>query len=516
MRIISKINLIFLFGLLTNLYAQSTPEEFFIKSNQFFNKYVDNGRVDYESIKNDPAELNKLVDAIGIFDVSKLKKGDENKAFTINVYNILVIKSVINNYPLKSVMDTGGFFDKNIINIAGLDLSLNGIEKGILFKNYPDSRLHFVLVCAAIGCPEIIDSAYWPANLEEKLDRRTHTTLNDQRYVKVDKKSKTVFVSELFKWYEKDFTKNGLSILQYVNMYREEKITTDYSLSYTTYDWSLNIVQQKETGFSDPNVENLQAYTPSTLLKPGQIEVKLFNNLYTQTTFFDENSKKKDQNSRSTYFTGIINSLYGISSDFNVGLDLYIKSVRNDSESSSPFSLFEFSSDANARTALAQVGPKIKISPFKSFRNLAFQSTFLIPLQSDLDGNESDNSPYLDVDGTQWWTQVFYDYSIDHDFLLYLESGLFFPFDSETEDFFTPIKVFINYYPSQDWTIYFPVEFTSFWKEGSISAHYSQLGLGGKYQLNSNFELEILYTKFIFGKSKGAGATYNFGIRFIM
>jgi len=262
--------------------------------------------------------------------------------------------------------------------------------------------------------------------------------------------------------------------------------------------------------------KNLQTYTPSTLLKPGQIEAKIFNNLYTQTEFFDEDSKKKAQNNRSTYFTGIINSLYGITPNINIGIDFYLKSVRNDTENSSPFSLFNFSTGANSRTALAQFGPKIKISPFKSYRNLAFQSTFLFPLESDLDGSENDDSPYLDVDGMQWWTQVFYDYSFEKDFLLYLESGVFLRFDSENEDFYIPLKAFINYYPSRNWTIYFPVEYTSYWKDASVPAFYTQLGLGGKYQLTSNFELEILLTKFIFGKNQGAGSTYNFGIRFIL
>jgi hypothetical protein len=516
MRISLKLLSIFLFVFLNILSAQEIPYTFFKAADEFFNKNVVNGRVDYSALKDNPAELNKLVEIISKFDVSKLQKGDRDKAFLINVYNILVIKSVLNNFPMKSVMDIGNFFDKNTINIAGKNFSLNDIEKGILFKNHPDPRLHFVLVCAAIGCPPIINNAYFPDQLNKQLEQRTRATLDEAHYIRVDAHSKTVYVSELFKWYEKDFTKNDLSIIQYINQFRNTKIPENYSVSFITYDWSLNEISQKGTKSLLPKQENLQAYTPSTLLKPGQIEIKLFNNLYTQTAYFNEESKKKALNERSTYYTGIVNSLYGITSDFNIGINIYIKSVRNDNESSSPFSLFNFSSDANSRTALAQFGPKVKISPFASIPNLAIQSTFLIPLASDLDGSENADSPFLDVDGSHWWTQVFYDYSFDNNFLLYIESGLFFRFGSEYEDFYTPIKAFLNYYPSPQWTIYLPVEITSFWKETSISAHYSQLGLGGKYQLTSNFELEILYTKFIIGKSQGAGATYNLGIRFIM
>jgi hypothetical protein len=516
MRINSKLIIIFLYVLLKNISAQETSITFFKNADEFFKKNVFNGRIDYSSLKDNPAELKRLVEVISIFDLSNLQKGDQDKAFLINIYNILVIKAVLKYYPLKSVEDIGGFFDKDIIKIAGEDYSLNKIEKEILFKNYPDPRLHFVLVCAAIGCPQIINNAYFPESLETLLDQRTRVTLNNINYIRVDTNSKTVFVSELFKWYEKDFTKSDLSIIQYINQYREVKIPENYSVSIITYDWSLNDIPQKGTGSLLPRQGNLQAYTPSTLLKPGQIEIKFFNNLYTQTAFFDEESKRIAQNGRSTFYTGIINSLYGATTNINIGIDLYIKSVRNDNESSSPFSVFKFSSDADSRSSFAQIGPKIKISPFASFRNLAIQSVFLFPLASNLDGSESADSPFLDVDGSQWWTQVFYDYSFDNNFLLYLESGLFFRFGSEFEDFYTPLKAFLNYYPSQDWTIYFLAEFTSFWKESSISAHYTQLGLGGKYQLLFNVELEILFTKFIFGKSQGAGATYNLGIRIII
>jgi hypothetical protein len=100
--------------------------------------------------------------------------------------------------------------------------------------------------------------------------------------------------------------------------------------------------------------------------------------------------------------------------------------------------------------------------------------------------------------------------------LLFLEGGLFFRFGSTYDDFLTPLKVFFNSFPSQKWTIYTMAEFSTFWKEGSVSAYYFQLGLGGKYQVTSNFELEILYTKFLFGKSQGAGETYNLGFRIII
>ena len=115
----------------------------------------------------------------------------------------------------------------------------------------------------------------------------------------------------------------------------------------------------------------------------------------------------------------------------------------------------------------------------------------------------------------QWFTQLFYDKSINRDVLLYFESGLFFRFGSEFEDFFTPIKAIGNFYPTPAATLYLSSEFTPFWDGGSINAYYGQLGAGAKYQVFDFLEVEALYTNFLLGKNQGAGETYNIGFRII-
>jgi hypothetical protein len=507
--------IVFSYALVSNIFAQTALNNFLDDTDKFLNNYVKNGLVEYKLIYENRSKINQLINNIEIFDLSAISKPNDIKAFWINTYNLLVILSVIERYPIQSVKEVSGFFDLTKHKVAGELLTLNEIEHNKLLKEFGDARFHFVLVCAAIGCPKIINTTYRPDRLDEQLDHRTKIVLNDDFHVSVDDPVKEVLISELFKWYKKDFVTEGTNVIQFINQYRTQKIPENYSISFITYDWSLNDFTFTDDQTKPSDGENLQAYTPSKLLSKDQFEIKIFNNLYTQTEFFNEEREKIEQGSRSTFFTGIVNFLYGINSSINVGFDLYFKSVRNDEESSSPFTLFEFSSNENARTAIAQIGPKIKISPFSSFSNFSFQTTLLFPLESDLDGSESNESPYLDVDGMQWWNHFFYDYSFDENFLLYLETGPIFRFSSEFEDFFVPLKAIVNYYPSQNWTIYVPSEFTSFWKEFSMDAYYAQLGLGLKYQLTPNVELEGLFTKFLLGKSQGAGQTFNLGIRII-
>jgi hypothetical protein len=451
---------------------------------------------------------------IAAFDPATFSAPEEEQAFLINAYNLLVIYSVVERYPLQSPQDVGGFFNRRKHTVAGESLTLDELEKKRLLQKYRDARFHFALVCAAKGCPRITNDAYREVLLNEQLNRRARETLNDEYYIRLDHQAKKVFLPEIFKWYEKDFIAESKSAIVYINQFRDRQIPEDYSVSYIPYDWALNDVEKETFGNLPLNLQNLQAYTPSTLLKPGEYEIKLFNNVYTQTAFYNDAGDRQDQNGRSTFYTGIINFLYGIKSTFNIGFDFYLKSVRYDLASASPFSVFKFSSGADARTDITQIGPKVKISPFSGLRSLAIQSTLLLPVASDLDGSQG-NHPYLDVNGIQWWNQLFYDRPFLNDFLFYFEAGFFFRFDSPFEDFYTPLKAFFNYYPTSRWTLYLPVEFTPYWQDGSWNAYYGQGGLGTKYQFTPNLELELLYTNFLVGKNQGAGETFNLGLRII-
>ena len=406
---------------------KSQEQNFFSESDQFFKQYIRNGRVDYSAISKHPAALNALVSRVENFDLSAAPDASARKAFWINAYNILVIKGIVNDYPTKSPMDTGGFFDRKKYNAGGGKLTLNDIENKKIRAVYKDARIHFVLVCAAIGCPSIIPGAYFPETLDKQLQERTEISLNQNLHVRLDKASKKVFVSEIFKWYREDFVTGGSTVIEYINRFREDKIPANFSVDYTPYDWRLNEAKNGSNGAQSNDFSgdlNLQSYTPSTLLAQGEIEVKIFNNLYTQTAFFDDGRNKTDAGGRSSFFTGIGAVLYGINRTVNIGADVYFKSVANEPADSSPFSVLSFSGGENARTTIGSIAPKVKISPFKKLRNLAIQTTVVIPVASDLEGL-SNGGPFVDFDDVQWWTQAFFDHSFNRKFLAYFEGGTF-------------------------------------------------------------------------------------------
>ena len=217
----------------------ATPDVFTEKVQSFFQTYVKEGKVNYAAVKAKIGEIEALHDQIGRMNLTQAS-GNSRKAFYINAYNLLVIYEVARQYPLQSVMDVSGFFDRTKHQVAGEEMTLNSLERDKLIKSYGDARVHFALACAAKGCPQLAGYAYLPEKLDAQLEERTRMALNNPYFIRVNDKQKKVAVSKIFQWYEKDFTANRTSVLDFINPYRQKKIPASYALSYYEYDWSLN------------------------------------------------------------------------------------------------------------------------------------------------------------------------------------------------------------------------------------------------------------------------------------
>lgn len=211
---------------------------FFDKTDVFLKNNVSNGLVAYSKIHKNPKELDELLKIAEGISVSK-QDAKNYQAFWINVYNLGVIKGIVDRYPMKSPLDDSGFFNKTKYDVGGKSITLDEIQKVLLQAEFNDPRFHFVLVCGALGCPPLIDQAYYPNTLEAQLEKQTKLALNGS-FLRVNAKKKRLVVSQLMEWYKKDFTQNGMSEIDFINRYRTEKIDNAFKLIYFPYDWNLN------------------------------------------------------------------------------------------------------------------------------------------------------------------------------------------------------------------------------------------------------------------------------------
>ena len=207
----------------------------------YFAKFVDeNGNVNYGAIKRNPLEIKALVKRYETTD-AKLLAAPDREAFYLNAYNVMVISEVAAHYPTESVQKIPGFFDKNLVTVAGEKMTLNDLEAKKLREPFHDPRTHFALVCGAKGCPRLNRQAFVGNQVDAQLTVQARKVLQDPKFIRVNEATKKVQISEIFKWYEADFKASGKTGLAYINQYRDSKaIPAAYTVDYYTYDWALN------------------------------------------------------------------------------------------------------------------------------------------------------------------------------------------------------------------------------------------------------------------------------------
>jgi len=220
--------------------------------------HVEDGRVDYAALQAEPQQLNGWLER-----VAQVNREDfihwssaSQQSFLINVYNAATLKLIIENYPVDSIKDIGGFFSgpwsKKFVQLFGEAVSLDYVEHDVLRNDYNEPRLHFALVCAAKGCPPLLAEPYEAKTLDAQLDQRGYLFFLNSQKNRVAADQGIVYLSPIFKWFKEDFGDDRIAVLDYVkNWFPKEQVAgidfSRYQLRYTDYDWSLNDIAATDT-----------------------------------------------------------------------------------------------------------------------------------------------------------------------------------------------------------------------------------------------------------------------------
>ena len=229
-------------------YAEGLSNELY---ENVLGSYVEEGLVDYAGLMSDPEDLNKYLKQTS--SVSKEAFNgwptSEQLAFLINLYNAQTLDLIIEHYPVKSIKDiakkSGGPWELPVVNLFGDKITLNALEHELIRKDYPEPRVHFALVCAAMGCPILINKPYNTSTLNDQLEDQTKLFLMDKEKNSIDTKKKTLMLSPIFDWFKKDFIAKSGSVIEFVNPYFDNQANKKFKIKYTHYDWSLNDLASK-------------------------------------------------------------------------------------------------------------------------------------------------------------------------------------------------------------------------------------------------------------------------------
>lgn len=218
---------------------------------------VVNGMVDYGAFATS-AEFAKYLTSLGGFDPKTLGR-DEQLAFWINAYNAYTIQ-LINKHnekeSIRNINKSVGFvkaygpWKEKLAMVGGKAYGLDEIEQEIIRPTYKEPRIHFALVCAAMGCPPLRSEAYAGARLEAQLDDQGRTFVTKQPAKnRVDVPNKIVYFSPVFigfRDYIKDFGGSEAAVGKFIARYYPagaEKALLEsgtFKAKETNYDWTLN------------------------------------------------------------------------------------------------------------------------------------------------------------------------------------------------------------------------------------------------------------------------------------
>lgn len=196
-----------------------------------------NGLVDYKGLQSERESLQRYLYMLSENPPTEYWTVEELLVYYINIYNAYTVELILENYPVESIKDINGPWTRGIVAVGNKNLSLGGIENGILRKmNEP--RIHFAINCASISCPKLLNEAFVPERIDEQLDRVTIEFINGN---KNDISEDEAVLSSIFDWYSKDFKVDGkLDVIGYINRYSEVQIFPSAKISFKNYDWNLN------------------------------------------------------------------------------------------------------------------------------------------------------------------------------------------------------------------------------------------------------------------------------------
>ena len=247
--------------------AQENPTAYAKPFDQILDLYVRDGLVYYRALKSERARLDGYLASLADASIDASPR-DERLAFWLNAYNALVLKTVIDGYPIprrsqeypdRSIRQIPGAFERAAHRVARRMLTLDAIEQTMLAA-FRDPRVSFAIGRGAMGGGRLRSEAFAPGLLEKQLTEVATECVTRAQCVEVDRTNDRVNISSIFSWRSQDFIagyarsarevfaarspieRAALAFVEPKLLRTEQEFLArnEFKIDFTPFDWSLN------------------------------------------------------------------------------------------------------------------------------------------------------------------------------------------------------------------------------------------------------------------------------------
>ncbi len=245
--------------------TQSAPTDGY---DRLLDLYVRDGLVYYAAVQQGRAPLDRYLSSLAEEPPGfSAWPDDDRAAFWLNAYNALVLRAVVDHYPIRgaspnypanSIRQLPGVFDERIHPVAGRRVTLDQIEETVL-PAFGDPRLFLALGRGAVGSGRLRSEVYVGVRLDGQLTSVVEEVAATPRHFVVDRLADTVHVSAIFGWREAEFVaayadrgsagsgrapiERAIIALIGPALFPSERAYLaegTFSLGYQDFDWRLN------------------------------------------------------------------------------------------------------------------------------------------------------------------------------------------------------------------------------------------------------------------------------------
>lgn len=217
----------------------------FASYDALLHRIVKDGLVDYKTAKQSPL-LQAAVDDLRKNSSDHIRNPEEQLAYWINAYNLLIVKTVVDKYPIDSIEQVMRSFSMKNYLVGGTPLSCEQIYRCELLPRLQNEPEALFLICGgSCGYPPLIGHAIAVKTLKADEEKAIHQFVNDTHNVRYDPGMKLLVLSPLLKWNEKLFDQYGLPE-GFVNTWLPENKQIDFENDMVTvtyarkFNWRLN------------------------------------------------------------------------------------------------------------------------------------------------------------------------------------------------------------------------------------------------------------------------------------